>query len=404
MLNVLHLSYSNSGGAGKFANRLHEAQLQAGINSQLLTFNTGGLASSKFEHPLLTSFATFDFQIVRSDIRKPIVSLFRDRVELFRFREHLEPDTILHLHWTPGVINRRTIEQILSTNKVVWTLHDAFPVTGGCHHSLECLGYKTDCTNCPQVKGPFKTQIERNHFRLRQMNRSYEKLILVSPSRWLEKMAKESAITSGAKTFCIPNPIDSKVFYISGEKRQHRRAQDDFEFVIGLCATDLSDPNKNIDTAVEAISQVARRHPLQKFRIIAVGKNINRYILEENVFIHELGLLESDNDLAEIYRSMDVFINPSLQENFPTTLLEALSVGTPCIAWQSGGTKEIVSNNRTGYLVSSLLDLVEAISKVINEENLRRLENSVADSRAAITDIKKCVELYNEAYRFDINS
>ena len=400
MNRILHVSFSSTGGAGKFAQRLNAAQVNCGLDSKLLTFNEGGIANEKFQHPILTTLASLDFGSVRRDSSNTLFTLFRDKIELFDSRKYLEPDTILHLHWTPGVISRKTIADILSTHKVVWTLHDMFPLTGGCHHSQDCAGFKKACENCPQIRSAFKAKLENNHIELLKLKNSFEKLILVAPSRWLQRLAQESAITSGAKTFCIPNPIDSTIFNIEANEHQYRGKLEDSEFVIGLCASDLSDPIKNIDSAVESVNSVATLFPTRKFRIIAIGRNLKKYVVKDNIVLQEVGPLRSDADLAKVYRSMDVFVNPSLQENFPTTLLEALAVGTPCIAWQSGGTSEIVTHNKTGYLVNSSIDMVNAITTMLNSENLTRFRDNVIGNRSEIIDITKCVDLYDGVYRY----
>ena len=404
MGDILHVTFSSSGGAGKFAHRLNAAQIEAGIQSRIVTFNDGGLSDSKFEHPVLSILAALDFGVVRKDTQKPLVTLFRDRVSLFKLNEHLDADTVLHLHWTPGVINRETIEYVSRTHKVVWTLHDMFPITGGCHHSLGCHKFESNCAGCPQVRRAFKTQIEQKHLDLCNISHSFENIMLVSPSRWLEKMTRKSALMSRAKTFYIPNPIDSKIFYIDPKQHQHRTDFESTEFTIGLCASDLSDSNKNIDLAVAAINSVARQFPGRNFCILAIGSNMKKYGLEKNVSINEVGSLNDDAELAKLYRSMDIFVNPSLQENFPTTLLEALAVGTPSIAWQSGGSEEIVSNDDTGYLVNSSSDLIDAISKMLDHRNLIRLTNQISRKRDEIIDISKCVELYNEVYRYSFGN
>jgi glycosyltransferase involved in cell wall biosynthesis len=279
-----------------------------------------------------------------------------------------------------------------------------FPFTGGCHHSLECVEFKKECSNCPQVKIGFRSKIEHGHKELRSLSQPFEKLVLVSPSRWIQKMAQESAIMSGAKTFCIPNPIDSEIFNLDSDRREIRPKVDESEFIIGLCASDLSDPNKNIDAAIEAINSVAKQFPRRNICILAVGSNLKKYTLEDNIVIREVGSLRSDVELAQMYRLMDVFINPSLQENYPTTLLEALAVGTPCIAWRSNGAEEIVTGDVTGYLVDSPHKLIDAISKMLEHENLVTLRDQVAVNRNKIIDIKRCVELYDEVYQYDFKS
>ena len=398
MKQILHLTFSSSGGAGKFAERLADAQRQAGVDSQLITFNHGGLAKSKFQNPLLTLAAIADHQIVRSDSSKPLFTLFRQSMELLDSSNSFDSDTIVHLHWTPGVIDHHSISRLLLRNKVVWTLHDMFPITGGCHHSLECTKFENMCSSCPQVRGQFQGIVAARHKNLVSLKPSFENLTLVSPSRWLEKRVKSSAIMSDAKTIHIPNPVDSSIFHLKTGQRKSRLLIEGYEFTFGICASDLSDPNKNIDQAIAAINEVARSNQARKFRLYAIGGNLKRYLFEPNLSLRHYGIVKSDSELANVYREMDVFINSSLQENYSTTLLEALAVGTPCVAWNSLGTDEIIRQNKSGLIVSSNKEFVQALTKLVKINALIEFIDNTANLRDEIIDMATCVRLYDEAY------
>lgn len=399
MIRIVHVTFSSSGGAGKFAQRLNKAQLRSGLDSTLITFNKEGLAKSTFDHPILTALATLDFGLVRKDLSQPLFTLFRDKVELFDASRFLDENTTLHLHWTPGVISRKSINKVLKTNNVVWTLHDMFPITGGCHHAIDCTQFEKTCGNCPQVRLGFKRMVNTNFTDLQSSNQIAKSLTMVSPSKWLQESVKHSSIGSGVKVKHIPNPIDSEIFYIDKIQRQFRENFIDSEFVFGFCASDLSDPNKNIDEAMHAINSVANLFSTRRFRIIAIGVNLKNYVTAENITMQEVGKLESDQELAKMYRSMDVFINPSLQENYPTTLLEALGVGTPCLSWRTGGADEIIVENKTGILVSSRAELVSALTEIIQPESLIRFANQAAVNRHRLINIEQCTEMYNDVYR-----
>ncbi len=398
MSQILHLSYSDSGGAGKFAQRLSDAQTRAGVDSQLITFNHGGLAKSKFQNPLLTLAAIADHQIVRADSSKPMFTLFRQSIEILDRGDFLNPETIVHLHWTPGVISHNSIANLLRHNKVVWTVHDMFPITGGCHHSLECRRFEDSCSACPQVRRAFQGNVEAHHQDLVDLRPAFQRLTLVSPSRWLEKRIKSSAIMSEAKTLHIPNPVDSNVFYIRSDQRKSRLLNKDYEFTFGICASDLSDPNKNIDQAMAAINEVARSLQPRPLRIIAIGDNLKNYQVETNIALRHYGIIESDSQLANLYRDMDVFINSSLQENYSTTVREALAVGTPCVAWNSLGTDEIIRHNESGLIVSSNMELVGALKRLADTDCLMEFIDKVELQRDTILDIDACIGRYNKAY------
>lgn len=398
MSRILHMSFSDSGGAGKFAQRLSDAQTRVGLDSQLISFNHGGLAKSKFQNPLITLAAMADHKVVRADSSNPMFTLFRQSIELLHRFDSLNPETIVHLHWTPGVISHNSIADLLRRNKVVWTVHDMFPITGGCHHSLECKRFENTCSACPQVRRPFQGNVEAHHQALVYLSPAFERLTVVSPSRWLEKRIKSSAIMSEAKTLHIPNPVDSNIFYIKSGQRKSRLLNKDHEFTFGICASDLSNPNKNIDQAISTLNEVARSLQPRTFRIIAIGDNLKNYKVETNITLRHYGTIESDSQLANLYREMDVFINSSLQENYSTTVLEALAVGTPCVAWNSLGTDEIIRHNKSGLIVSSNKELVDAVTILTDTESLMEFIDEVELQRDTIIDMNACVGLYNEAY------
>ena len=156
-MRVRHLSFSSSGGAGRVATELARLQSQAGIDSKLISKISSSLTQSPFKEPVVTALAGLD-AIVSNNTKPTLFTHYRDLVSISDLGEVAEAD-ILHLHWTPGFINSKDILRIANLKPklgIVWTLHDMFAFTGGCHHSFDCTGYKENCSNCPQVRTPFK--------------------------------------------------------------------------------------------------------------------------------------------------------------------------------------------------------------------------------------------------------
>jgi len=397
---VLHISFSSTGGAGKFAKRLQEHQLLAGLGSAFLSFNEGGLTKSLISHPKLFAAGALDFGLVRADIRKPLFSLLRDYIELLGNEKKIDSKTVIHLHWTPGVVSHDSISELLATHKVVWTLHDMFPITGGCHHSLDCVKYESLCEKCPQVRSIFRSRVENDHKRKIKSSEFFENLTVVSPSLWLAEKAKASSIMSRAKVLHIPNAIDGDIFSPIQISEEEIISSLKNRIVFGLCATDLSDKNKNIDGAILAINAVAKKFPNKIFKLIVIGSNFKKYLVQNNVSISEQGSVGSDSQLADLYQKMDVFINPSFRENFPTTVQEALATGVPCVAWDSGGTSELIHNDENGILVSTIEELEDALSLFCDPKYAMELKLKTRRGAKFISNYASCVEAYNYAYDF----
>ena len=157
------MTFSGSGGAGEVARNLQFGQRSLGLDSRLEFLTSANLLALKFKHPYLFSRALFDYSIVRKSKDSSLFSLYRsgDRVNFQGFaRNNLN---IVHLHWTPGIISIGEIQSLLDAGtRVVWTLHDMWPLTGGCHHADGCNQFQTDCKSCPLVRGPFRKNVHRS--------------------------------------------------------------------------------------------------------------------------------------------------------------------------------------------------------------------------------------------------
>ena len=183
-MQIDHITFSKTGGAGIVAETIANAQRELGHDVTVLTVVESDLRSEPLKKPVLTLAAALDRWALSSHKEKTLFSPLRGNLENLDSSK-IRPDSILHLHWMPGVLNHQSVKTLLdSGRRVVWTLHDMSAFTGGCHHSHDCEKFTQDCSACPQAKGPFRGLVKLNLQR-RALERPYPNLRLVSPTKWM---------------------------------------------------------------------------------------------------------------------------------------------------------------------------------------------------------------------------
>lgn len=277
----------------------------------------------------------------------------------------IKPD-IIHLHNIHGYyINIEVLFQHLKKVNVpvVWTFHDCWPITGHCSHFMfvKCDKWKIGCYKCPQkTRYPASYFIDRskkNYVLKKELFNSLSNLTLVPVSQWLSSVLKESFLQK-YPIKVINNGINTEVFKPSeGSAFRTKYSLDDKFILLGVAS--IWDERKGLKDFIE-LSKLLN----SDYQIVLVGLT-NKQIkqLPENI----LGIerTESVEGLAEIYASSDVFINPTYEDNFPTTNLESLACGTPVITYETGGSPEAIDES-TGIVVEqgNINKLVDAINQI----------------------------------------
>jgi glycosyltransferase involved in cell wall biosynthesis len=262
----------------------------------------------------------------------------------------IKPD-IIHLHNLHGYyLNIETLFHYLATAEipVIWTLHDCWPMTGHCAHFsfIGCEKWKTQCQHCPQKRRYPACYIVDRSYKNYQLKRrlfsSVRKMTLVPVSNWLADIVKDSFLKDYPKKV-IHNGVDTTVFWpqISGEIRVKYKIRDKF---ILLGVANVWDQRKGLNDFIQ-LSQSLKDNEV----IILVGVK-EKTIKTLPQKIRGIRRTENIKELAELYSLADVFINPTWEDNFPTTNLEALASGTPIVTYRSGGSAEAVTTE-TGFVV-----------------------------------------------------
>ncbi|MFO8001810.1 MAG: glycosyltransferase [Marinilabilia sp.] len=369
-MKVLHINQSDSaGGAALAAMRLLDALRAYGTDAGMLVLN----AHSR--HPAVTGLVRTGKQKMIRNL-KFFAEVFsyipyeKDSSQRFTFssgrfgydisRHPLVKDAdILHLHWVnQGLLSLKGLDRLIRLGKpVVWTLHDTWPFTGGCHYPGACSGFTATCGQCPLLRSPGEKDLSARQHKLKESIYERTTMSFVGCSEWMRQMAEKSTLVrkdlkhSVQKVF---NTVDMDLFAPSsdrdGVKRELGLPQNKKLILFG--AANTADPRKGTDLLLRAFRNLHLSHPQLngQLELMAFGKNIDAYSDKVPFPIHSFHVVSSGEKMAKLYQAADIFVLPSMQDNLPNTVVESLSCGTPVVAFRTGGVPEMVIHEMTGFL------------------------------------------------------
>ena len=254
---------------------------------------------------------------------------------------------VLHLHWTNfGFLSLRGLEKLLRLGKpVVWTLHDQWAFTGGCHYSRGCERFKTHCRHCPFLRQPGERDLSARIFEKKRRIFENAPLTIVACSEWLAGEARQSALLGGFPIQTIPNPIDTTVWQPTDRlAARHTLGLPLDKKLVLFGAGNLRDERKGFRFLVEAL------RGLNGAELVVFGKNDPEALAGLPFPVHNLGVISTERGLMAAYNAADVLVVPSLEDNLPNTIVEALACGTPVVGFATGGIPEMILPQKTGWL------------------------------------------------------
>lgn len=280
----------------------------------------------------------------------------------------LDPD-IIHLHNIHGYyINIKILFDYLKDAKkpVIWTMHDCWNFTGHCAYFdyVRCYKWEKACCDCPQKHTYpytyFMDNSKRNFEEKRELFANIENLTIVTPSQWLSDLVKKSFLKDNIIKV-INNGIDLNIFKPTFSDIRSKLSLENKFIILGVA--NVWDDRKGLQYFID-ISDKLNDDEI----IIIVGlKEIQKKSLPSNI----IGITKTNDvkKLVELYSIADIFINPTLEDNFPTVNLEALACGTPVITFNTGGSIESLDDS-CGLIISkgNTLELLNSIAKVKNRK------------------------------------
>jgi glycosyltransferase involved in cell wall biosynthesis len=389
-----------TGGAAVAANRLMMALNNNGVKAKMLvrdkesdSLTVVGLPKS----PMLNWHFLWERLVIFFHCRFSRKHLFEIDLansgsDITKLREFQEAD-VIHLHWiNQGMLSLSGIRKILKSGKpVVWTMHDIWPATAICHLTLNCRNFTTHCHNCRLLPGKgSSSDLSTSVWRKKEKMLEDSSIYFVTCSHWLEQEAKASALLRGQKIVSIPNPIDTHI-YRSGDKQTARKnlgLPEDKRLIL-FVSQRVTNKNKGMDYLIDACRQ------MEDYELVILGGHAEEVVDQLPLKAHPLGYVNDERRIVEIYQAVDVFVLPSLSENLPNTIMEAMACGVPCVGFKVGGIPEEIDHKRNGYVAEyrDSDDLARGIRWILSEadydqlsqEAVRKVAHSYSQQSVAIS-------------------
>jgi glycosyltransferase involved in cell wall biosynthesis len=288
----------------------------------------------------------------------------------------LAPD-LINLHWiNAGYLQ---IETIAKFNKpIVWTLHDMWAFTGGCHYSQDCDRYTASCGTCPQLHSSKDWDLSRWVWQRKAKAWKNLNLMIVTPSSWLAKCAKSSSLFQDRRVEVIPYGLDTEKYRPINQQvaRELLNLPKDKCLVLFGALSATGDHRKGFHLLQPALQDLSKSGWQDRLELVIFGSSQPENPPDLGFKSHYLGTLNDDIALALVYSAADVFVAPSVQDNLANTVLEAIACGTPCVAFRIGGMPDMIEHQENGYLAQPYKteDLAQGIAWVIeNNERQNKL-------------------------------
>ena len=394
------------GGAARASYRLHKSLLALHVNSKMLVQNK---ISCDFTVIAETSKLRKGFNKLRPTIDSLPIGFFKERTKTlfspswFGFSNivdhinEINPD-IVHLHWICG--GMMTIEDIARIKApIVWSLHDMWAFTGGCHYDEECQGYEKECGNCKVLGSDKENDLSKKIFKRKQKAFTQKKdITIVGISNWLNECSKNSTLLKDKNHINLPNPLDTNIFkpFDKEKARELWGLPKDKKLVLFGAMGATSDPRKGFYELMESLEKIEDSN----VELVIFGSERCEDTKDLGFNIYYLGQLYDDVSLVTLYNSVDVMIVPSLQENLSNTIMESLACGVPVVGFDIGGNADMIDHERNGYLAKpySTIDLAFGIEWVLNNHNYKILcqnaRNKVSNNFDSVVLAEKYIELY----------
>lgn len=314
---------------------------------------------------------------------------------------------IIHLHWiNQGMLSLNDIHRILLSGKpVVWTMHDMWPCTGICHHARDCEKYHQECHHCPYIYKGGKKDLSNQVFKKKKELYQTAPITFVTCSQWLKEQASKSALLIGQTVVNIPNPINTNLF----KPRNRQEARIAYELpankkLILFGAVKITDKRKGIDYFIESCNMLVQKHPelKEELGVVVMGNHSEELKPLLPFEVYSLNYISNEKEVVNIYNAVDIYVTPSLEENLPNTIMEAMACGTPCVGFQVGGIPEMIDHLHNGYVAEhkSADDLANGIYWILNEGEYADLSEAarrkVLSSYSESTIAKKYIDIYNK--------
>lgn len=372
----LHLCTQDWGGAGVATLRLHEAMRSAGLDSTVCVRErkkdvTGVIAvgrsraaylGEKILHTAIRHAVFRDKYFAVSAVAKSNRGLVREMLASCP-----RPD-VLVLHWIANFLSMRDVGELKRQwrCKVVWYVLDMAPFTGGCHYAWGCEGYRDACGDCAATRSKVLDFVPKRALAEKRRVFADSDIALIAPNRWLRAQIERSPLAGQGPVPLAYIPISADVFRPRGAKSA---AAGEAKRIFYGCAN-LSHPRKGAPEFFEALALLDRRiraagESAPPAPVVVLPGEPTPLPVDGLFRVEWLAPVASDEELAQLYDTVDVFVNTSVEDSGPLMIPEAMMTGVPVISFDMGIAGELIQNAENGFIVP--LGDVESLASALFE-------------------------------------
>lgn len=372
-------TYDIYGGAARAAYRLHSSLKNFGVESTMVVLEK--LSGD----PSVIEFQREDDQFFFYD-RLPLLSYPKKSTTLFsvgmipnvKFVEYINSSDadIVHLHWIANGF--LSIEDLSFIRKpIVWSLHDMWAFTGGCHYDEECGRYQSECGECKILSSRVTDDLSSKLQKEKQKHfQKINNLTIVGLSTWIAECAHKSVVLCEKKIFKLPNILDTDLYQPSCRRESRRYFQ--LSQTKKLILFGAVDATKDLRKGFKELLEALKKLKMDNVECVVFG---NQSDFSNRIFpikAHFIGTITEEHELIKLYSACDVMIVPSKQEVFGQTAIEAMSCEIPVVAFNSTGLNDIVDHMHNGYLAKSFDtdDLAYGIEWILNHPDIDFLKQN----------------------------
>lgn len=377
---VLQLATSTGGGAGIAARRLHEALTEIHVDSTLLTLSSDNKPSGIFEvkrsvyNKIKSSMLTALQSIFLQSTDQLLTPLSKNSIREKKI--NLRNYEVIHIHAYYNLLSSSRIIKLCRENpkkRIFITLHDERFLTGGCHYSQGCANINIECRNCPQATRIGKYLVNRDYKKKVKTLNSLQNLSLISPSAWLQTAANNNPATVDLKCHVVRNPIP-QVFFDVPVSQEHKKI-----LRVVFISAHLNTRMKGLTTLISAMNLIAEQGFSDRFELLFVGRGQVPNFLDSRIKFDK-AVTNTDEETAKILSKCQILAVPSIQDNLPSTMVEAICAGLSVVGTKTGGIEEILSSYDQSIVnVGNSKELAAELLYLLNVRSLPSRNKAISE-------------------------
>ena len=379
-MKIVQINTFSNKSTGTIMMNIHKELLNEGYDSYVI-WGRGRKENNNYEYKMSNKFSVYIHGLYTRFTDKTGFLSYIDTKKMISKLSKIKPD-IIHLHNIHGYyINIKMLFKYIKKNniKVIWTFHDCWPFTGHCAYfdMVNCNKWMKECYKCPQIKTYPKSMVDNSkwNYNMKKEIFNYDNITVVTPCKWLSELVKKSFFKNN-NIEVIYNGIDKNIFKYTNNNYFNT----DKKIILGV-ASEWTE-RKGLKDFIK-LNEIIDH---DKYQIVLVGiDEKTKKDIPNNII--SISRTNNINELVDIYSSSYAFFNPTYEDNFPTTNLEALACNTPVITYNTGGSPESIENN--GYIIEK--GNYKEVINILDNLDIKVKYNDIFTKE---TMIKSYVELY----------